>query len=409
MRDVYDATALTPLRVARSGGYIDWASQPALFKHYPDFLYRIGFDAHPDLAAAALVRCITFESTVGGKPYYRLNTPSAGNLHPVELYVQIRGLKGVLSGIYHVDALHSELVLLRECGEEGVEPLLGLEHRFVGMLFLISVVPFRSEWKYGHRAWRYCYMDAGHQLGALHAAMQASGRQAEVLDIADAPALNRMMGFGSEEFIAAAVAVGEEGGKPARAPETPLMRVAPTDYCESDGTVGGWIAQMQRTGLRMSGPKTDADETLQRQRRSARSFSATGMPREAFERIMHTLEQIPEGIKAYTVVLRPEHAEPGLYMGGERLKAGAFADTMAALLVDQRFVAAAEIVTVLCSESYSAALQMEAAAFAHALSMEAAARKVGYTAIGAFYDKKMQKFLTTSEYILYVGVLGTEK
>jgi len=409
MHDLYDATALTPLRVARSGGYIDWASQPALFKRYPDFLYRCGFDAHPDLAPLALARCITFEAPVGGKPYYRLNTPSAGNLHPVELYVQIRGVKGVLGGIYHLDAARGELVLIRECGADGLEPLAGMAHRFDGFIVVMSVVPYRSEWKYGHRAWRYCYMDAGHQIGALYAAMDAYGRKPAFPEQVDFAALNRALGFRGEEFACAVMAVGAEGNREAAPLKTPLMHVAPTDYDESDGVVGEWIAQMPSGRRPILCPETSAGESVQRARRSARAFGAGAMTPDAFEHIMHVLRRLPGGITSHAVVLRPDHAEPGLYRGGEQVKTGAFAETMAALLVDQRFVAQGEIVMILSAPRYDADLQMAAAAFAHTLSLEAAARQAAYTAIGAFYDKKLQTFLETSEYILYVGVFGTEK
>lgn len=409
MPDIYDATALTPLRVARSGGYIDWSAQPSLFKHYPDFLYRIGFDAHPDLKAVSLARCVTSHSTVGGRPYLRLNTPSAGNLHPVELYVQIRGLKGVLSGIYHVDAARGELVLIRECESDGLEPALGLENRFDGFLFLISIVPFRSEWKYGHRAWRYCYMDAGHQIGALCAAMDARKKEVAILNGVETEALNRLMGFDGEEFVCAAVAVGDEGTKSARPFDTPLMRVAPTDYSESDGWLAERIGGSAGTKRFRPCPRTEADASVQLRRRSARGFCDASMEADAFEHILHMLGRMPEGIHAYTLVLRPEHAEQGVYRDGMLCKAGNYAETAVELLVDQRFVAAAEIVMILCAEAYDADLQMAAAAFAHTLSLDAAALGVGYTAIGAFYDRKLQRFLETSACILYVGVFGMER
>ncbi len=409
MRELYDATALTPLRVARSGGYIDWASQPDMFKHYPGFLYRTGFDAHPDLAPLSLVRCVTFEGSVGGKPYLRLNTPSAGNLHPVELYVQVRGVKGVLSGIYHLDALHGEMVLIRECGAEGLEETVGMQTRFEGFIFVVTIVPFRSEWKYGHRAWRYCYMDAGHQVGALCAAMQAYGREPALHGSADLAALDSVMGLGREEFSCAVITAGVPTDKPTKPMKSPLMRVCPTDYCESDGTVPGWIAQFPAQGRFPACPKSSAPESVQRARRSARVFAEAAMPKDLFEHIMHMLRRTPEGVSVYTVILKDDHAAAGIYRGGERYKEGTFAEAVAALLVDQRFVAQAELVMVLCSERYDAELQMASAAFAHALSLEAAACGAGYTAIGAFYDKKLQTLLETPEYILYVGVFGMER
>ncbi|MGB3960867.1 MAG: hypothetical protein WBK95_01395 [Sulfurimonas sp.] len=40
MNEVYEESSLTPLRVAQLSGYRDWSSQPCMFKHYPNFLYR---------------------------------------------------------------------------------------------------------------------------------------------------------------------------------------------------------------------------------------------------------------------------------------------------------------------------------------------------------------------------------
>jgi hypothetical protein len=102
MQEIYDQTVLTPLKVARSVSFIDWRTQPEQFKSYPDFLFRYPFNEIDALKVIEYARCITDYQIIGGKPYYRLNTPSAGNLHPIELYVQIRGIKGVISGIYHV-------------------------------------------------------------------------------------------------------------------------------------------------------------------------------------------------------------------------------------------------------------------------------------------------------------------
>ena len=143
MHEAYDATALTPMRVARLSGYIDWVSQPSIFKHYPEFLFRYPFGSNPALRIAELSRMVTFEGVVGSKPYLRLSTPSAGNLHPIELYVQVRGVKGVLSGIYHVDAGANAMVLIREIERDGLETALGMQKKFEGMLFVVSVVPFR--------------------------------------------------------------------------------------------------------------------------------------------------------------------------------------------------------------------------------------------------------------------------
>lgn len=207
--ELYEATVLTPEAVTANSGFISWEEQPSAFKRYPNFLPRIPCDGLPMLQALRAARTVTDTRDFDGTPYYRLSTPSAGNLHPLELYVQIRGIKGIVSGIYHLDALRDELVLLEEVGA-GLEPMLGYANRFEGMLILFSLVPYRSEWKYGHRAWRYCFMDAGHQAGALLAAFHAAGLTLCAVPAFDAAALNTFMGFDGEEHACLAFAAGRE-------------------------------------------------------------------------------------------------------------------------------------------------------------------------------------------------------
>ncbi|WP_345975748.1 nitroreductase family protein [Sulfurimonas sp. HSL3-7] len=409
MHEAYDATALTPMRVARLSGYIDWASQPSVFKHYPEFLFRYPFGTNPALRRAELSRMVTFEGVVGSKPYLRLNTPSAGNLHPVELYVQIRGVKGVLSGIYHVDAGANAMVLIREIERDGLEPALGMQKRFEGMLFVVSVVPFRSEWKYGDRALRYCYMDAGHQVGAVCASAAVGGHTATILSGFDADCLNRTMGFGGQEFAAAAVAIGQETERDAEAMKGGLMEVAPTDYCDTKGTIALQIAEEPPFASRSDITMPVVDETSIIKRRSARLFSPEPLETAQFEHFMHCLMQPPKPLESFAVVLQSKSLNKGVYKEGELLKEGDFADRAAALLVDQRFVKDGAVIMVFTAETFGSGELISAGLFAQRLYLEAAAMDAGFTGIGAFYDKKLQTFLGTQQAIVYVGVLGVER
>lgn len=409
MPELYQKTALTPMRAARLSGYIDWASQPSLFKHYPEFLFRYPFGTNPALRTVELSRFITSRAVIGGKPYFRLNTPSAGNLHPIELYVQIRGVKGVLSGIYHVDAGEEALVLIREIERDGIEPEVGLSERFEGMLFIVSCVPFRSEWKYGERALRYCYLDAGHQIGAVAAAAAAGGQDATILSGFDANCLNAKMGFSPQEFGCAVLAVGERGKRSVEAMKGTLMQVAPTDYCDTKGEIPRQIAEQELFESTQFFGSPAIDEKAISGRRSARHFSGASLPNGPFEHFMHLLEDAPEPLVCHTVVLRSETAAAGVYAGGVLVREGLYDDEISALLVDQRFVKEAAMVTVMTSASFGSDALMAAGAFGHRLHLEAESRGVGFTGIGAFYDHKLQRFLGTEDYILYVCAVGVEK
>ena len=90
---------------------------------------------------------------------------SAGNLHPVEIYV-------VRSGVHHYQPLEHALVTLRRPEEV---PDAG-----PGAALVLTGIPFRTCWKYGERGWRHLWWDAGTILANLLAAAAAHGVAARV-------------------------------------------------------------------------------------------------------------------------------------------------------------------------------------------------------------------------------------
>jgi SagB-type dehydrogenase family enzyme len=407
MHEWYERTALTPMRVARTSGYIDWAMQPSPFKHYPDGLFSYELVEHEVLKPVELARCVTLRQQVGGKPYLRLSVPSAGNLHPLELYVQLRGISGIVSGIYHVDPRRGKLVLIREIDGDGLEHLLGLPGRLSGMLFLVSGVPFRSAWKYGERSSRYCFLDVGHQLGALQAAAAACGQELTILSGFDAQCLDGIMGFDGQEQSLFAAYTGCMGERPCKPLQRPLMQVQPTDYCEGEmprlavSYEGFSEAEVPYSGI-------GSLETVIRERRSARAFAPEAIPSVALEHLMQMVARPPQPLVCHAVVLRGDAPEPGLYEGGRPVRRGNFSDAITALLVDQSFVSTSSLVLVISASTFSATTLAAAGMFAHTLQLHSCARRLGFSPIGAFYDRKLQHFLKTDNYILYAMVIGND-
>ena len=407
-KERYEKTALTAMRVARATGYIDWSMQPSLFKHYPDALYSYDLDAHESLKLVALSRCVTSERQVGGKPYLQLNTPSAGNLHPLELYVQIRGLEGIISGIYHVDAQRNRIVLIKEVERDGLEATLGMEGRFKGVLFVLSCVPFRSAWKYGERSWRYCFLDAGHQLGSIQAAAAACGQYVTLLSGFDAECLDAAMGFDAQEQCVAVAMIGETTSRACDPIKRPLMRVQPTDYYEEDARVSLPFGREALGGSALSEMPESLGglEELISTRRSARSFDGTPLAEENLEWLLHFVSQPPQPLVCHTLVLRGEVLEPGLYTGGRLVRGGNFTNEITTLLVDQPFVSTSSLVLIVGASAFGAGTLITAGAFAHILHLLSHARRLGFSPVGAFLDRKLQHFLETDDYMLYALVIG---
>lgn len=92
--------------------------------------------------------------------------PSAGALYPIETYLGVNRVEGLTGGLYHYEVRYHRLAFLRE------DPLIGMALTRAAMgqtvcqraaLVLIwTAVIARSARKYGERAYRYIYMDAGH-------------------------------------------------------------------------------------------------------------------------------------------------------------------------------------------------------------------------------------------------------
>jgi SagB-type dehydrogenase family enzyme len=398
---VREETLLTPQSISAKTTFLDWDTQPSLFKHYPHFCYRIKLSDFPSLQWLEHARCITDERSVGQKPYYRFNVPSAGNLHPIEIYVQLRNIVGALSGIYHLDSLNGELVMITEIAGEGIEPFLGLEHRFNGALLMMSLVPFRSSWKYGLRAWRYLYLDLGHQISALGASVKHFGLT--LTKMSPLEGLNTVMGMGNDEVIAAVYGIGESSLRSVKPLHKPLMCVQPTDYTERNKKLYSSIESVSiYTDLPIFTQYEDFLK-LNATRRSAREFDASLMCDDVIKKL---LNQIPlAGIESVAIVLQAQSMHLGVYRSGECAVKGNFVSQSVRLLLDQRFIAGANMVLLIYSENFCATSHIEAGMYAQNLYMVCENHHIGCSGIGAFYDEE-GSYWSTNPLIYAVAVGG---
>jgi SagB-type dehydrogenase family enzyme len=168
---------------------LDWASRPPLYKHYPDSqtvilpdipavpdaaLYDVlrnrksvrAYDSHP-LSKESLSYLLWASTGISrNEDGYAFRTaPSAGALYPIETYLVINHIKEIASGVYHYHIQDHCLELLKE-GGYGVETAaaaLGQQMcAEAAVVFIWTGIFQRMKWKYGQRAYRYIYLDAGH-------------------------------------------------------------------------------------------------------------------------------------------------------------------------------------------------------------------------------------------------------
>lgn len=103
---------------------------------------------------------------------------SAGALYPNETYLFVNRVQGCPPGVWHYLVREHRLAQLAE-GDYGpavARACLGQEFcATAAVVFAWGAVWDRCAWKYGDRAIRYIYLDAGHLGGQLQLAAQALG------------------------------------------------------------------------------------------------------------------------------------------------------------------------------------------------------------------------------------------
>jgi SagB-type dehydrogenase family enzyme len=133
---------------------------------------------------------------VDGEPIWFRAAMSAGNLHPVEIYV-------VDTGVHHYQPLEHALVPLRR---DVVDSAPG-----DGATLVLTGVPFRTGWKYGERGWRHLWWDAGTLLANLLAVADAHGVPARVVAGFDDAAVSELVGIdGIDEVPLVLVRLGDD-------------------------------------------------------------------------------------------------------------------------------------------------------------------------------------------------------
>ena len=91
--------------------------------------------------------------------------PSAGALYPIETYLVVNNVEGLPRGVYHY-SIRNHLLEELSTGDYAraiAAAALGQSVCAEAAVVLVWTAIFgRSKWKYGQRAYRYVYLDAGH-------------------------------------------------------------------------------------------------------------------------------------------------------------------------------------------------------------------------------------------------------
>ena len=176
--------------------YLDFNNYPDPFKSY-DFLKEINFvkdssnlevDLHslfmqPDQKGIKktfelntlfqmlfLAYGVTRMSYSNGVPFYFRTTPSAGALYPCHLYLAVRYMDGLETGLYYCNMIQEFLGLIQR-GENSIQ-----EKKDLSFSLIITGEFYNSSWKYRERAFRYILLDSGHLIENISLALKAFGQ-----------------------------------------------------------------------------------------------------------------------------------------------------------------------------------------------------------------------------------------
>ena len=397
----------------------------------------------------------TSRSAFGDTSYFR-TAMSAGNLHPVELYVVCGDLDDVAAGVYHFAPLEFGLTELRRGDYRGALAAAAADPRVAAapMTLVVTGIPWRTAWKYGERGFRHLYWDAGTMLSNLLAFEPSATLRIGFVD----ELVAALVGIdGVSEFPLALVVLhgsdrGNDGGAAdtgaverldlavapiSRAPlEFPLITAAQRDGDLADvAGVERWRTAGASLGapaaLAVEPPARVADEPIEAvilRRGSTRLMRRETVRRELLTWGLSAAVRAVRGdfaregatlLEHFVSVHGVEGVAPGAYRWrGDRLeqgRAGEQREIAAHLCFDQPLggdsaytvfhgAGLGEVLGALGSRGYRAA-QLEAGIAAGRLAL--AAFTLGYGATGlTFYDEAVAQFFATRAACMLVTAVG---
>ncbi len=160
--------------------------------------------------------------TEDGITYIKRNVPSGGNRHPMETYLNIHNVAGIEAGLYRYLPIEHQLVLekldpaLPEQVKQGSldqnSGTIQESYYFIkeaAVVFIWTVIPYRSEWRYHKAAAKLIALDAGHICQNLYTAAGAIGCGTCSVGAFDQVKMNALVEVdGEEEFVIYMAPVG---------------------------------------------------------------------------------------------------------------------------------------------------------------------------------------------------------
>lgn len=416
MQIFHDKTEITLKNSFEQTAFIDWRTQPRNYKRYPEFFRRYKIDEFDELKFIKNFGKITQTKKYGKEEISLRTNPSAGGLYPCEVYIQIRGVKGFLSGIYHYEPLEDNLVLIHELSNDGLEYYFekNKQYRFV---ILISNVYFRSSWKYENRAIRYLLLDTGHQIGSIYSSLKLENIDFKIEFEFDRNLINESFGFEGFEFFQVAILSEFHKEKETKPLRENLVNVSACDYQIRNSFIDNFINHLEHENF-SSTIHFDFLEELEKKnledsinkRRSIRAFKQEAITKNDFNLITKDIFEYSHsfGIEIYIIVNNIIGLQSGIYKNVTLLEEGNFIEHSKKLAFNQKLGGTSCFTLFFTSKVGSNYIQnyILCGFLAHMLSIRAINLDISSSGIGAYFDDECKKTFKTQNNILYLQAIG---
>lgn len=413
MQTLHEKTNITLKKYYSEPQFIDYTTQPSSQKSYPHFYRRFNLDEHEALSFIKNFGQATFTKQYGKDEVTLRTIPSAGGLYPCEIYIQIRKVKGMLSGIYHYEPLKNSLTLIHELSNDGLEVYFEEFKTAQQFIFLISCVPFRTTWKYEDRSIRYLLLDCGHQIGAINTACNLADLHPTLSTNFDKEKLNSLFGFDNKEYFMAALSIDLEQEANIKPLREALPFVPACDYYLPHPFIDDFFAHYNKEEnytLALPSLSSHINQEAIHTRRSCRAFKNESLCLSDFKTICTEVFEFSAslGIEIFYINNNIEEIPLGLYKNVSCLKEGDFRQKAQELALNQALggKSAATLFFTVSKQLAYAKSTILSAYLAHMIYLKCSALNLECSAVGAYFDEECQTFLESSNNILYLICIG---
>lgn len=143
------------------------------------------------------------------------NVPSAGARHAFETYLLVNNVKDLKPGLYRFLATEHKLIEVNMqpgITDKITEGCLGQKHvKTSAVTFIWMAVPYRMNWRYGERGYRYLHLDAGHICQNLYLSAESIDCGVCAIAAFSDDDMNRILEIdGEEQFVIYIATVGKK-------------------------------------------------------------------------------------------------------------------------------------------------------------------------------------------------------